>query len=205
MPPRLAIPRPKIHHPIAKKPLIHHRHFFPLPTATPPPQRFTTSKSLPYPPRSLFSLVADINAYHKFLPYCAGSRVTRTCPHTHLPTEAELRVAWGSFDETFSSIVTCSAEAGTVEANGDRNGIFERLVTRWVVKGGEGEGGSVVSLFLEFGFRNPIYAAVSAAVAPKVAGVMIEAFERRAGEVLGAKGERVVSQAQVLEGERAAG
>ncbi|PWW72348.1 hypothetical protein C7212DRAFT_57074, partial [Tuber magnatum] len=112
---------------------IHRRHFFPLPTAT-SPQRFTTSKSLPYPSRSLFSLVADINAYHKFLPYCLGSRVTRTCPRTHLPTEAELRVAWGSFDETFTSVVTCSVEAGTVEANGDRNEIFERLVTRWVVK-----------------------------------------------------------------------
>jgi len=101
-------------------------------------------------------------------------------------------VAWGSFDETFTSVVACSAEAGTVEANGDRNDIFERLVTRWVVKGGgkeeKAEGGSVVSLSLEFGFRNPIYAAVSAAIAPKVAAVMIEAFERRAGEVLG--GER---------------
>ena len=95
-------------------------------------------------------------------------------------------MAWGSFDETFTSVVACSAEAGTVEANGDRSDIFERLVTRWVVKGG-GEGGSVVSLSLEFGFRNPIYAAVSAAIAPKVAAVMIEAFERRAGEVLGRK------------------
>ena len=99
-------------------------------------------------------------------------------------------MAWGSFDETFTSVVACSAEAGTVEANGDRNAIFERLVTRWVVKdGGEGESerGSVVSLSLEFGFKNPIYSAVSAALTPKVAGIMIEAFEKRAGEVLGRK------------------
>ena len=112
-------------------------------------------------------------------------------------------MAWGSFDETFTSVVACSVEAGTVEANGDRNDLFERLVTRWVVKGGgEGEGGSVVSLSLEFGFKNPIYAAVSAAFTPKAAAIMIEAFEKRAGEVLGRKEEEGGGRVGLVNGRR---
>lgn len=42
-----------------------------------------------------------------------------------------------------------------------------------------------VMLQLRFQFANPVYAAMSKAVAPKVASTMVEAFARRAREVLG--------------------
>lgn len=41
-----------------------------------------------------------------------------------------------------------------------------------------------VHLNIEYTFSNPIYAALSKAVAPKVAGIMIEAFEGRAKRLL---------------------
>lgn len=49
---------------------------------------------------------------------------------------------------------------------------------------------SDVSLRIRFRFASPLYAAVSAAAADSVAGVMIAAFERRASELLGKKGGR---------------
>lgn len=48
-----------------------------------------------------------------------------------------------------------------------------------------------VHLSLEFQFSNPIYAALSKAVAPKIAGVMIEAFEVRARKLLEGPGATV--------------
>lgn len=42
-----------------------------------------------------------------------------------------------------------------------------------------------VSLFIEAQFASAVYSALSQAAAPKVAGMMIEAFEKRAREVLG--------------------
>lgn len=51
-----------------------------------------------------------------------------------------------------------------------------------------------VHLSIEFQFANPIYAALSKAVAPKVAGVMIEAFEARARKVLDGQGSRDVDE-----------
>lgn len=42
-----------------------------------------------------------------------------------------------------------------------------------------------VDLRIEVTFKNPMYAALSKAVAPKVAGLLIEAFEKRAKEVFG--------------------
>jgi coenzyme Q-binding protein COQ10 len=46
-------------------------------------------------------------------------------------------------------------------------------------------------LTLDFQFSNPIYAAVSKAVAPKVAGKMIEAFEVRARRLLDGPGSAI--------------
>ncbi|VUC34926.1 unnamed protein product, partial [Clonostachys rosea] len=44
-----------------------------------------------------------------------------------------------------------------------------------------------VHLSIKYQFVNPLYAAVSAAVSDKVAGMMIEAFEKQARQKLGAQ------------------
>lgn len=77
-------------------------------------------------------------------------------------------------------------------------GVFTHLLSRWTVRplserqillrGQDGEGmgkdHTEVSLAIEFQFTNPIYSAMSSAVADSVAGVLIEAFEKRVREVL---------------------
>jgi coenzyme Q-binding protein COQ10 len=158
------------------------RYFFDFPNPT-TPQHFTAARRLPHPPQSLYNLVSDIDSYHRYLPYCLGSSITSRCPDTNSPTEADLRVGWGQFDETFRSKVTCIPEELMVEADASQNPLFEKLLARWEILPQE-EGGSDVKLHVEFKFMNPLYSAVSGAIAPKVAGVMIEAFEKRAKEVL---------------------
>jgi len=82
------------------------------------------------------------------------------------------------------------------------NGILTHLLTRWTVRpfpfkplpvqggaqdgktGGPSKEHTEVSLAIEFQFSNPVYSAMSGAVADKVAGVMIEAFEARVKHVL---------------------
>ncbi|KAI5844229.1 polyketide cyclase/dehydrase and lipid transporter [Tricharina praecox] len=158
------------------------RTFFDLPTAS--PQRFTASRRLPHPPAALYRLISDIDAYHEYLPYCLGSRITSRCPDTNTPTEADLRVGWGAFDETFRSRVTCIPERLSVQADASQNPLFKQLKARWEIKDSDDGHGGDVSLHIEFAFANPLYAAVGGAVAPKVAGVMVDAFEKRAREVL---------------------
>jgi coenzyme Q-binding protein COQ10 len=73
---------------------------------------------------------------------------------------------------------------------GDGEGILTHLWTRWTVTpvnaADEGKSGTEVSLDIEFRFANPVYAAMSSAVVDKVADVMIDAFEKRVEEKLGA-------------------
>jgi coenzyme Q-binding protein COQ10 len=68
---------------------------------------------------------------------------------------------------------------------GEGSGVLTHLLTRWTVtpisEGGEGGAGALseVALDIEFQFGNPVYAAMSSAVADRVAESMIEAFEAR--------------------------
>jgi coenzyme Q-binding protein COQ10 len=87
-------------------------------------------------------------------------------------------------------------------------GIFTHLLSRWTVRpfsdrqvllrglGGDGFGKehTEVSLAIEFQFANPIYSAMSSAVADSVAGVLIEAFEKRVREVLDGSGSSEVQE-----------
>lgn len=124
------------------------------------PQILTASKIIPYPASKIFALVADVDSYSQFVPYCQKSRVTHwTAPATQpgvlrLPLQADLHVGWGGFKEVFTSRLTCNPELGLVEARSGRDvqplsahadtlqstpnipptTVFDRLISRWIIK-----------------------------------------------------------------------
>lgn len=202
------------------------RSFFSLPSNE--PQTVTAHRTLPYASAQLYELIADVDAYSRFLPYCETSRVTSWTsepdPRTgrRYPTAGTLSAGWGGLSETYSSRVFCVPELGVVEAisgnavsslspatlakyglrdpgpgrssgggsGGGQEGTFSSLVTRWTVRPLErktttGEEWSQVDLSIKFQFVNPLFAAVSSAVADKVAPIMVEAFEKEARRALG--------------------
>lgn len=101
----------------------------------------------------------------------------------------------------------------TVVADGAKGGggLFEVLVAKWrVMDDGSASGGrlhsghggkesdrSDVTLRIDYQFSNPLYGALSSAVIPKVAEVLIEAFEKRAAEVLGKRGNKMPNSGQI--------
>lgn len=172
------------------------RPFITLPGTT--PQTLTATRTIPHPPTPLYEMIADINSYAAFVPYCSSSTVTHwSAPDANdrrWPTLATLRVGWGGFEEAFTSKVTCIpsslVEARSGEAAGlGGSSVLKSLVTRWSFEPRivEGKEGAEVGLRLTFEFANPVYAAVSAAVSETVAKTMIEAFEAHARKVLEGK------------------
>ncbi|TAQ84668.1 hypothetical protein B7494_g7009 [Chlorociboria aeruginascens] len=189
-------------------------------------QSLTATRILPYSSKSLYTLIADVNSYPSFLPYCQASKVTKwSSPDENgkqWPSEAELKIGWGGIEEIFTSKVFCvpgsivEALAGeavtslpisslkhhksTYDTPAIGNNIFQSLYTRWSVKpfhykppNGQPQTDMTehdareqteVHLSLDFRFANPIYGTLSKAVAPKVAVIMIEAFEVRARKLL---------------------
>ncbi|KAF4455237.1 Coenzyme Q-binding protein coq10, mitochondrial [Fusarium austroafricanum] len=177
----------------------HCRSFITLPSSE--PQRLTANRILPYPAEPLYDLIADVDSYSSFVPYCSRSRVTLWSdpdPATgrRYPTLADLHVGWGGFDEVFTSRLRCvpgqsveaiSGETAPGGTGPDASAVFRSLVTRWSVRSTAGPPlpRTEVNLTIDFQFTNPLYGAVSAAVSDKVASMMIEAFEKKAFENLG--------------------
>jgi coenzyme Q-binding protein COQ10 len=105
----------------------------------------------------------------------------------------------GLRDEPSSSSVSTSGSTVGYKNSGVE-GVFKNLVTRWTVtpvepapdrsseatvpQAGCQTEWSDVHLDIRFQFANPLYGAVSSAVADKVAPIMIEAFVERARRVL---------------------
>ncbi|GAB0138558.1 hypothetical protein EsDP_00006789 [Epichloe bromicola] len=181
-------------------PLSHHRPFFNLPgSPASDTQTITATRTLPYAQQPLYKLIADVDSYSTFVPYCSHSRVTQWSERDEQgrawPTLADLHVGWGGFNEVFTSRLRCVPEASVEAVSGDpasveakaASAVFKSLVTRWHLKplSQEASPSTEVHLTIKYQFVNPLYAAVSAAVSDKVAGLMIEAFEKRASEELG--------------------
>ncbi|KAK9452408.1 dehydrase and lipid transport-domain-containing protein [Limtongia smithiae] len=162
------------------------RHFFSfprIPSASQSPQTVSLARTLPHPPRLLYSVVSDVDSYSAFVPYCVTSIVTHRDPVTQQPAKATLRVGWKAFDESFESVLTC-VEGASVIAESHKHSLFKTLYTRWQIfpHPQRTDRGRVV-LELKFEFANPLYNAVSASFAPAVAQIMIEAFEKRIADV----------------------
>jgi len=198
-------------------------------------QSLEATRILPYRSASLYSLVADVDSYSAFLPYCLDSKVTAwSSPDTNgkrWPSEANLKVGWGGYEETFTSKLFCvpgivvealsgsaitslpkselTHYASTVNSPAHSNHIFRFLSTRWTIKplnsspirseSDEARYLTEVHLSLDFQFANPIYAALSKAVAPRIAGIMIEAFEIRARDLLDGRGLDLRDDAELAE------
>ena len=134
------------------------------------------TRVFPYSPEQVFDLVADVERYPEFLPWCVACRIARR----ESPTDftADLAVGFKMVREKFASRVKLSPKDEiTVEYI---DGPFEFLTNEW--KFSATPGGTQVDFYLEFEFRSKIL--------QKLIGVLFEEAVRRrvsAVEIRGAK------------------
>ncbi|KAK2072564.1 hypothetical protein P8C59_006911 [Phyllachora maydis] len=130
--------------------------------SSPPPRTIRAHRTLPHPPSRIYDLIADVDAYSAFLPYCTASRVTRwTRPsptsdgggdERRWPARADLTVGWGPFTESYTSRLYCVPES-VIEAVSGPGGrptldaeTLARLGLDAVPAGADMEGGIFESL-----------------------------------------------------------
>ncbi|KAF3482914.1 uncharacterized protein GIQ15_02238 [Arthroderma uncinatum] len=174
--------------------------------SAPEPRSLSATRTLPFAPLPLFKTISSIDSYGDFLPFLTASKVTAHDPVTGYPTRAYLTIGYGPLSETFESKVECDekkwfvgARSGDIalqhkqnpgdsrlgSAGSDSKGecIFEYLDTIWQLeplkRGMNGAERTKVDLTVRFQFRSAFHATVMAAVESQVAGLMIEAFEKR--------------------------
>jgi coenzyme Q-binding protein COQ10 len=133
---------------------------------------------VPYRPEQLFDLVADVEKYPQFLPWCAAARV-----RNRTPTEliADITVGFGPFRETFTSRDTME-RPGRIRVSYER-GPFRYLNNTWVFQ--PHSQGCEVDFFIDFEFSSRILQAAIGVVFNEAVRRMVGAFMKRARDVYG--------------------
>lgn len=136
------------------------------------------SRIVQYTPEQLFDLVADVERYPRFLPWCVASRV-RSRSDTLLV--ADLTIGFGPFRESFTSRVTLDRPSRvTVKYE---NGPFRYLNNQWDFT--PRDNGTEVAFFVDFEFRSRILQAAIGVVFNEAVRRMVNAFLKRARDVYG--------------------
>lgn len=143
-----------------------------------------TTTQVPYAAGQMFDLVADVEKYPEFLPWCVALRVLQnSAVGGQGGLTAEMIVAYKVFRERFRSKVFLDRAAGTIDAE-YMDGPFRSLQNHWRFID-KPEGGSVIEFEIAFEFKNFVLQATAHTVFEKAFARMSEAFVKRADEVYG--------------------
>ena len=136
---------------------------------------------LPYSPEQLFDLVADIERYPEFLPWCRAARITRREGDV---VYADLVIGFKVFRERFTSKVTlCKPNAVDVQYV---TGPMRYLNNHWRFV--PHERGCLIDFYIDFEFRSAIVQRVIGVLFNEAARRMVSAFEARAKQLYGPPG-----------------
>jgi len=146
--------------------------------------RHQERRVVPFQPRQLFDLVADVPRYPEFLPWCFGGRIRRReGPNVEI---AELAIGFGPFHEKFVSRVELSPddpEGARIVTTGIE-GPFRLLKSRWIFK--PHPEGTQIDFELEFDFRSILLQKTVQLLFAEAVRRMVSAFEARAAQLYGA-------------------
>ena len=141
-------------------------------------------RMLPYSAAQMFDLVADIERYPEFLPWCIDCRIVDQRGPKNKPTLiADLTIGYKFLRETFTSEVTLDRENMQIDVKYIR-GPFQHLDNRWrfLLKRGRF---CTVDFTIDFEFRTPLLRKIMGVFFNEAVRRMVNAFETRAKRLYG--------------------
>lgn len=138
-------------------------------------------KTLPYTREQMFALVAAVDRYDEFAPWCVKSRINRwESDNIFL---ADLIVGYKMFREKFSSrVILDKPDEIYIEY---QKGPLKNLTNKWVFKDAP-NGSCIIDFSVEFEFKNVAFQTLANVFFNEVLKRMMGAFEARAAEIYGA-------------------
>ena len=136
------------------------------------------TRIVPYRPEQMWDLVADVDRYPQFLPWCVGARVRQQTDTLQI---ADLTIGFGPFRESFTSR-DALLRPQYIKVRYE-NGPFRYLNNDWFFA--PDPRGCQVDFCVDFEFRSRILQAAIGVVFNEATRRMVNAFLRRAREVYG--------------------
>ncbi len=134
---------------------------------------------LPYTPEQMFDLVADVERYPEFLPWCLAARIRRREDPVIV---ADLVIGFRMIRERFTSRVTLDRPGLRIDV-AYTEGPFRFLRNQWIFH--RVEGGCRIQFHVEFEFRSAVLQKLMGVVFNEAVRRMVAAFEGRARQLYG--------------------
>lgn len=134
---------------------------------------------LAYTTEQLFDLVADIEKYPEFLPWCIGSRIRSRDGNA---ITADLAIGFKMYRERFTSHVVLTRPNRIHVTYSE--GPFRYLENQWRFEAGPG-GGCIIDFYVDFEFKSKILQSVIEVFFSEAVRRMVGAFEARARKLYG--------------------
>ena len=129
---------------------------------------------LPYQPQQLYALVADIERYPDFLPWCLAARIRRREGDTVV---ADLIIGFKMVRESFTSRVVLDPERQRIDV-AYSDGPFRYLNNHW--RFDPHPGGCEIDFYVDFEFRSRLLRKIMEPLFNEAVRRMVGAFEARA-------------------------
>jgi coenzyme Q-binding protein COQ10 len=139
---------------------------------------------MPYSAEQMFDLVADVDRYPEFLPWCRAARITRREGDVFW---SDLVIGFKMVRERFSSKVTL-ARPDAIDVK-YITGPMRHLNNHWRFVARE-DGGCLVDFYIDFEFRSALIQRLIGVLFNEAVRRMVGAFEIRARALYGSRGKR---------------
>jgi len=134
---------------------------------------------IPYSAEKMYDLVADVDNYQHFLPWCSGSK---TLSRTDDEVQGQVDIEHMGLNKTFSTLNRMHKNK-MIEMK-LLKGPFKHLQGFWRFDALD-ENGCKISLDLEFEFSNKVMSLAFGPIFSQIANSMVDAFCKRAIKVYG--------------------
>ncbi len=135
---------------------------------------------LGYRPEQMYDLVADVERYPEFLPWCIGARIRERKDSLLV---ADLIIGFKMIRERFTSRVHLDREHLAIQV-AYADGPFKHMTNRWRFETTPG-GGCRIDFYVEFEFRSAVLQRLIGVLFHEAVRRMVAAFETRAHTLYG--------------------
>ena len=140
-------------------------------------------RSLPYSASQMYALVADVERYSDFLPWCSAARIRQRVQKGESEIfDVDLVISFKVFREKFGSRVTLWENMHKIDTE-YLDGPFKYMQSNWSFS--DTDEGCDVEFFVDFEFKNAILQRIIGVVFNEAMQRIVRAFETRAAELYG--------------------
>ncbi|XP_020256028.1 coenzyme Q-binding protein COQ10 homolog, mitochondrial-like isoform X2 [Asparagus officinalis] len=135
-----------------------------------------------YSPDQLFAVVAAVDLYEDFVPWCQRSKILRRNDDGSF--DAELEIGFKFLVESYVSHVVMK-KPNFIKTTASESNLFDYLINIWQFKPGPVPGSCELYFMVDFKFQSPLYRQVASMFFKEVVSRLVGSFSDRCRRIYG--------------------